>query len=351
MVVGLEALQARAAEVECLLARTRAPATARWLPTLAWLRHHRELTPWTVLLRRNGALVGAAPLVRARRRFGYRVGTIGESSLPSALPAVDTVSARALAAAVHRHLRALRAPWVLRLDYLEITDPVLVALMREVPRAVSSRQYSPRLVFQEGTPLNAHLSPNTRSALAKARNRIKRDSLRSEMRWTSDASEISAIVPELIALYQRRTIQLGQNVSLLADAGYRQYFADMVHALAQDGSCRLLTHRLNSELAGYALCLQSADILDVYSNRMAPEWMRYSAGALANAEVIRMAHGDPVISAVDWGTGLQRYKLSGAATMYPHRCLEAWSSDLAYHAWRTIRRAREGRTRGSGGAR
>jgi CelD/BcsL family acetyltransferase involved in cellulose biosynthesis len=149
----------------------------------------------------------------------------------------------------------------------------------------------------------------------------------------------------MMELYQRRTIQLKQNVSLLGDAGYRRYFADMVCALAQDGDCHLLTYRLDSELASYDLCLQSSGVLDVYSNRMAPEWARYSAGALTNAEVVRMAYTDPSISCVDWGPGLQRYKLSGPAAMHPHQSVEAWSSDLARQGRRTMHQIRQwGRT-------
>lgn len=341
VVVGLDNLLRSGHELAGLLRATQAPATARWSPLVTWLKHHPELTAWTVLVRRHGRLVAAAPLVRVRRRLGYRVRTMGESNSPSFLPAVDAVSARALAAALRRHLRALRGPWVLRLHYLRATDPMLEAVLRELPHAAGTRHHTPRLVFTEGAPLNAHLSANTRSALAKARNRIKRDGVRSEMRWTSDTGEICALVPEMMELYQRRTIQLKQDVSLLADAGYRRYFGDMVCALARDGDCRLLTYRLNSELASYALCLQSSGVLYVYSNRMAPEWGRYSAGALTNAEVVRMAYADPSISCVDWGPGPQRYTLSGPATMHPHQSVEAWSSGLARRTRRTMGRIRQ----------
>jgi CelD/BcsL family acetyltransferase involved in cellulose biosynthesis len=251
-----------------------------------------------------------------------------------------------LAVALARNLRAIRIPWVLHLRCLELADPAVAAITEELAVTRSDNGVSPRINFSSGDPLTAYLSRNTRSALAKAHNRIKNAGLAIEMRWTREPEEMTAIVPEILRLYRKRSLQLGHDVPVLANADYRSYladcasFVDVVHSYGEAGLARLLTLRLNGQLASYALCLESAGTMLVYSNRMSPDWARYSAGAITNAEVVRTAHSDRGIRCLDWGTGLQRYKLSGGATLHPHQNIHAWSSEMAREAWVWTQRAR-----------
>jgi hypothetical protein len=258
---------------------------------------------------------------------------MGERHLPSWLPARDPEAAVALAEAITQSLANLRRPWVLHLTFLDRLDAVIKALKEKLATTHSEYDLAPRLNFGAGQPLNSYLSRNTRSALAKARNRIGRAGLTQQLAWTSDVAEIDSAVPEILDLYQRRTIELNQDVSLLADIAYRRFFTDMAHAYAFDGLARLVTLRLDGMLASYAICLKWAGTVLVYSNRMAPEFGKYSAGALTNAEVVRACHADPSVDCVDWGNGIQRYKLSGDVTLYPYEHLDAWSSDSAHRAW------------------
>jgi hypothetical protein len=266
-----------------------------------------------------------------------------------------------LAVALARSLRAIRNPWVLHLRCLELADPAVAAITEELAVTRSDNGVSPRINFSSGEPLTAYLSRNTRSALAKAHNRIKNAGLVIEMRWTREPEEIDAIVPEILRLCRKRSSQLGHDVdvrldrierqhldgSVLANADYRSYlarcasFVDVVHSYGEAGVARLLTLRLNGQLASYALCLESAGTMLVYSNMMSPDWARYSAGAISNAEVVRTAHSDGGIRCLDWGTGLQRYKLSGGATLHPHQNIHAWSSEMAREAWVWTQRARQ----------
>src|SRR5436309_10940464 len=64
-------------------------------------------------------------------------------------------------------------------------------------------------------------------------------------------------------------------------------------------------------------------------NRVSPAWLRYSPGTIANGEVVRHAFEDPSCHGVNWGGGLQRYKLSGEVTLVPCQTLYAWSSAAA----------------------
>jgi hypothetical protein len=330
---GLDELLDKATMLDALLTATDAPATARWLPLLAWLRHNPTLTPWSVLVHRDRQIVAAALLVRSSHWGAFKFETMGEAHLPSWLPARDAGSAAALAGALVESVRAVHGPWVLHLRHLELGDPVASAVSMEFGVASTTRGVSPRLDFRPGEPLNTYLSRNTRSALAKARNRVARTGLASEMTWTTSTAQIDAVVPEILDLYQRRNVQLQQNVGLLTNADYRRFFADMVHAYAEDGRLRLLTFRLDQQLVSYAMCLESAGTLFVYSNRMSPDGAKHSAGTTTNAEVVRMAHGDPTIRCVDWGTGLQRYKLSGEVTLHPHEDVDVWPSEPARRAW------------------
>jgi hypothetical protein len=321
-----------------LLVDTGAPASARWAPLAVWLSHNPKLTPWSLFVRRDGVVVAALVLTREFRLGAYKFETVGETNLPGWLPARDPESARALAVALASSLDAVSIPWVLHLNYLESTDPVLVAIKDQLARTTSETVASPCLDFREGEPLTTYLSANTRSALAKARNRIKNAGLVAEMEWTSSTAEIDSLLPTIMELYQRRTAQLGQFPNLLTDAAYRRFFADMAHAFAAEGLLRLLMYRLDGELASYAMCLQSGDTMLVYSNRMAPEWARYSPGAITNAEVVRVAHADPGVHSVDWGAGLQRYKMSGDVTLHPHANTHAWSSESVQRVWSWLHR-------------
>ena len=62
---------------------------------------------------------------------------------------------------------------------------------------------------------------------------------------------------------------------------------------ARAGRARLVEVRIDGALAAYAMCFHAGDSLWVYSNAVSPEFTRYSAGTIANAEVVRLAHADP----------------------------------------------------------
>jgi CelD/BcsL family acetyltransferase involved in cellulose biosynthesis len=350
VVVGFDELMRYSEALDALLRSADAPAAARWGPLVTWMRHHRRMTPWAVLARRNGEVVAAALLVRVRRGAAYRFETMGEAHLPSWIPARDPDSAAELASALSRELAAIRRPWVMHLRALETTDPVAAEIVKRLRVVRSEQEFcSPRLEFVQGEPLNSYLSRNTRSAAAKARNRIKRANLVCEMGWTRDLAAIDSAIPEIADLYQKRNVQRNQSVGLLEDARYRSFFTDMMHTYAADGLVRLLTLRLEGQLASYALCLEGGGLLFVYSNRTSADWLEFSPGRIANAEVVRTAYEDPQIRAVDWGSGIERYKISSDAALHPYEVVNAWSSKTARYAWthlhgrRSLRPARPGR--------
>jgi CelD/BcsL family acetyltransferase involved in cellulose biosynthesis len=260
-------------------------------------------------------------------RFGcWKIGPAGVEGEPACLAAADPPAATALATAVRRALGQLDRPWLLRLTDLPDPDPVAAALMTELP--ISTRHPgpdAPQLRFAPGQPLTAYLSRNTRAAVAKARNRIVRDGLTAHTAWTAAPGQVAAALPEVMAVHRQCSLQV-HGRSAFDDPVAAMFFDAVVRRHASAGKVRLLTLRLDRALAAFALCLLDRDTLWVYANMVSPDWLRYSAGTISNAEVVSWAYTTPEIGGVDWGTGVQRYKLSGAVTLPPSRHLYAWSS-------------------------
>ncbi len=318
------------AELDNLFDRADAPLAARWPSLDTWLRHHPQDEPWAVLVRRGarlgGELAGAAVLARQLRLGCWKLGPAGVEGEPVCLAAADPPATTALATAIRHALGQLDRPWLLRLTDLPDPDPVATALLAGLP--ISARQPgpdAPQLRFVPGQPLTAYLSRNTRAAVAKARNRIGGDGLTADIAWTAAPGEVAAALPEVMDVHRRRSIQV-HGSSAFNDPVAAVYFDAVVRRHASAGNVRLLTLRLDRALAAFALCLLDRDMLWVYANMVSPDWLRYSAGTISNAEVVRWAYTAPETTGVDWGTGLQRYKLSGAVTLRPSQHLYAWSS-------------------------
>jgi hypothetical protein len=312
--------------IDEVLAATEAPASARWGAFEVWLRHHPHVEPWVVTVGSENQITAAALLTRELRAGVLKFDTATLPGEPNWLPALDSASASELARAISQGLNAIHQPWLLHIRNLPDPDPVVTALCDEL--AVSTLEPGievPRLYFAPGEPLNRYLSHNTRSAVAKARNRIDGAGLDRQLAWTSDEAEVDKALPEIVDVCWRRNHQLGRG-SGVAEAGELALFTDIVHTNARAGRVRLLTHRFSDSLAAYALCFQTAGNLWVFSNSVSPDWLNYSAGTITNAEVVKAAHEDPTITCVDWGGGSQRYKLSGEAKLVQLQNLDAWSS-------------------------
>jgi len=161
-------------------------------------------------------------LARSRRFRTYKFSTIGEANVPTCLAAIDAASADLLATALTEQLDAVEAPWRMRLNMLEINDPVVDGLTKRLTCSRVRRGLdAPRLHFDQGDTINHYLSRNTRSAAAKARNRIKNDSLDLEISWVLEPTEIANLVPAIVDVYRDRSIQKNQNVGLLEDIDYQ----------------------------------------------------------------------------------------------------------------------------------
>jgi Acetyltransferase (GNAT) domain len=333
LVTTHEGLARFAEPLDALLAQSGAPASARLGVIQTWFRHRPGQAPWCVLLPAGGEVLAAAVLCRSTRAGRHVIKKAGEPGEPSWLATAHPHLAVSLAQAMGRALDSLQQPWVLNVADLPERDPVVAALggVLRFSSTVLSAQV-PRLYFVPGRPLKHYVSCNTRSVVNRALGRITAAGLSSELAWTRDPARIGECLPDLLDVHRRRNHQL-RGSSLLDQPNEAALFVDTLLEHARSHRLRLLTLRLDGSLAAFAICLEGAGGLWVYANLASPDWLAFSPGTVVNAEVVRAAHADPAINCLDWGAGLQRYKLSGEVTVDRFQDLRAWSSRSNRLAW------------------
>jgi CelD/BcsL family acetyltransferase involved in cellulose biosynthesis len=306
----------------------------------SWRCANREWTPLAVEIEHAGALTAAA-LIGYRARPGLtqamRLGSPEEAGGITARSADDVGR---LARGVKSALDDLGRPWVLRLAHLPIRDAAthqFIAAFEHV--ALCGQCNGVRLRLAEDASLSHVTTQNLRNAVAKARNRIDRDRRRLMMTWLTTPEEIDAVLPDVVRIHKARNIQLRGTSRLDNPATYHEFIA-RVRAHAREDRVRLVTTRIDDVLAAFALCLIDGRTLHVYANLVAPEWLAYSAGTITNHAVVKWAWSSRRVDIVDWGLGVQRYKLSGPTELDPHATYEIFSSRAAQRAVMARRRIR-----------
>ena len=218
-------------------------------------------------------------------------------------------------------LAARRRPWTLRLQQLPVNDPFTLALSDRLPAAELAPGAGLPVVRVNGTA--DPRSRNLRGAEANARNRIARAGLTFVVRWVRLPDAVAERIPEIRAVHHARDVQMRGTSQLDDPRGAVFYEALLRRHL---GRVELLELRLDDELAAYVLWIRNGSSRLVLDNRVAPRWGEYRAGLIANNVALRAAATDPAVSELDWGAGVQRYKLQSASEVIPHEILTAWSS-------------------------
>lgn len=298
-------------------------AGRRWLES--WIRAFPRWEPWMLALLADDEPLAVAPLGRRFGRSGIEVTSIGADQLnESPVAARDELGVAGLAASIAHALESLDAPWSLRLPQLPAGSPLTSALQEHLaPTVVEPGSPRPVMRLDRREPPPARLTANTRSALAKARNRIAREGHQLGMEWVGEWDRIRTLLPEMMSIHRARDVEL-RGVSLLDDPEEAEFYHQVLVRHAE--LWRVLVVRIDGALAGYAICLADRRTLRVWDNRVSPDWRRYSAGLIANAEVVARAARDPAFDEVDWGCGVQRYKASMSNQVVETETLRAWSS-------------------------
>jgi hypothetical protein len=173
------------------------------------------------------------------------------------------------------------------------------------------------------------MSSNLRGAEAKARNRIARAGHRLEERWIIEPAQIAKRVPEIRCVHRARDLQL-RGSSLLDDEAEGAFWDALVRRHLDQ--LDLLELRLDGDLAAYLLWIRNGRVRNVLDNRVSPRSTAFSCGLIVNNVALRVAAADPAVQILDWGAGVQRYKLQSANKVIPHEQLVAWSSGTVRHA-------------------
>jgi CelD/BcsL family acetyltransferase involved in cellulose biosynthesis len=323
---GIQNITSRYLDFDYIFHKISAPPTGRWTGINIWMETYQNYEPWGVLIERNDEVVAAVILTR-HRRFGiWHIGKPGGNFDPVYFGALDDDADKQLAKAIVDAVNEFGGPWILEVPDLPHVDPVVTQLMIYWPCSQSMLTTPmPCLLFKPGAPLNNYLSKNTRAAVAKARNRIKREGIQMREEWIRDPERIIGLLPQIQNIYLSRDHQLYKN-SIIDDAKAKRFFEVFIAEHARLDLIELLVLYLENELAAFAVCLVDNTELMVLVNRASPEWLHYSPGTIVNAEVVRHAYECPHYSGINWGGEPQRYKLSGEVTLIPRRTLYAWSS-------------------------
>ncbi len=336
VVAGLPGFASWAGRWDRLVDEVGAPVSMRSYSVSAWARARPDRALRVVLVERDGVLVaGAAVTVRHTASGRVLIDKAGSSGEPFRLLHRDASAGNALATTLLDACRGEDRRWSLRIEDLPELDEVATRLLQvTAARAVSHRVTpTPVLDVTSGRPVDQVLSRNVRSAVNRARNVARREGREVTMTWHEDPHEVESMLPELIDLHIRRNEQL-RGTALLSERVEREIWVDTLRGHADAGVLRLLVARVDGRLAAFAVGLLDHRRLWVWSNYVAPEWRRLSAGTLANAEVVRAAHADPGIDVVDWGAGVQRYKMSGGATLQQAQTLRVWGRRRDAVRWR-----------------
>jgi hypothetical protein len=340
---GRDQISDYGAQLDLLFSETLAPATVSWPLMESWLRHNPAVEPMGVLIWNHRQLI-AAGLFALKYGNGFcRVSKIGVEGEPYGLGARDVRAGSLLGDGLRQALQNIGMPWFICLTDLPDADPVAGAVtVRLKSSKLAICTHSPQLWFDRQSGLNRYLSQNTRSAVAKAKNRINRDGLAIDMQWLSQCGPIERILDEITEVHRERNRQK-RGYALLDDPAAAALFRETVLIHARAERIRLLTLHLAGSLAAFAIGVLDRGMLWIYANLASPNWLRYSPGVILNAEVVRSAYSNPAIKGVNWGPGLQRYKMSGDVKLVPSLKLMGWSSGpmrLAWLGYDTLRQAR-----------
>jgi hypothetical protein len=312
-----------------LLARLHAAADVHVSARLAWMRAWLDAypawRPWVIALPEGGELRAAAALAERRYAGIAQIRCLGHTQLDEATIASRTdADAADLAAAVAVRLRTAHLPWTMHLRQL----PADGVFTRELSARLTTVQITaaagrPLVHFSDATDPRRVCSRNLRSAEAKARNRIARAGLALTTRWIGTPAGVAERLPEIRAVHHARDVQL-RGASKLDHPREGAFYDALLRRHLE--RLELLELRLDGDLAAYVLWIRAGGARLVLDNRVAPRWSDFSAGLIANNVALRAAAADPGVQELDWGAGVQRYKLQSANAVIPHEELRAWSS-------------------------
>jgi CelD/BcsL family acetyltransferase involved in cellulose biosynthesis len=328
LLTGAHALDILSERLDDLHAATACPVTARrpWLS--AWLRCYPQQEPVALVVEdADGRLQGAALLARRRRMGLTQVVAMGHGPSDEArLPVRSGAAAEELGRALAEFVTSLPQPWRLLLRHFPQDDPVITLLadrLRHVQLIPGS--VSPVTRFNTDRSLRAYVSRNHHQQVKRMHNRIIREGLSVNIAHLRKADDVAAVIDEVETLCYARDVQ-ARGWSALQNGSAGRFFRDVVLDHADREEVELTTLRLDGQLAAYVLCFRDGGAYRMWSCRVAPAWLRYGVGRLANNAALEHALSDQDSTAFDWMRGDEGYKQSMANHIEQAQDVLAWSS-------------------------
>jgi len=328
LLAGPDALDVLAERLDDLHAATDCPITARrpWLA--AWVRSYRHHQPVALVVEDPDRTLTGATLLARRRRLGLTdIVAMGHGpSDDTRLPARSGAAAEELGEALAAFLTSLPPPWRLMLRHLPQDDPVITALTDRLRHVVVlPGSVSPVTRFTADRNVRAYVSRNHYQQVKRMHNRILREGLSIDIAHLRKPGDVAAVLDEVEMLCHARDVQK-RGWSTLRDTSAGPFFGQVVLDHADRGEVELTTLRLDGQLAAYVLCFRDGPACRMWSCRVAPAYLRYGAGRLANHAALEHALSDPDCKAFDWMRGDESYKRSMANHVEQSYDVVAWSS-------------------------
>jgi Acetyltransferase (GNAT) domain len=324
VVVGFEHLRPHGRELDALVGRCGAPATAGTAWVFAALAHDPVAEPWGVLVRDDAGLLTAAavlvdvpddPAERShpglhRREVSEDEGT-GEVRLAgagsghrTALLADGADAAARLGRDLAELFSARAGSWRVDLGPLEPGSPVVAELTDSLPGlAVDLVEAVPVVVRTGSAVAEDYLPTGVRRTLRKASNRLDRDGRELTVRFSRDRNRVVRMLPTLEECHRDRDHARGR-VSDLDDAEGRLLWHARMRGLAEVGVLELATARIDGQLAAYVLGVVDGTSYRVLEGHLVTEWARYAPGRLLETAVLQRMLDDESLQCLDWMTAV-----------------------------------------------
>lgn len=137
----------------------------------------------------------------------------------------------------------------------------------------------------------AGLSRNTKEAIRKAHNALKRDQRRVEFMARATPDEIGSELPRFFELHRSRAEATGavRHPNVFERGRHRSFLADVTAAMAAEGLVRLFVLRVDGAAVAMRLGFVLGDTLYFYYSGFDPAFARYSVMTRLFIEAVRWA--------------------------------------------------------------
>ncbi len=310
---GLAEIGAISDQIHSLQEEAGVPIMARWSWLETWAQCFDSWKPVMVGVRSTdtGQLVACALLATRERAEGTAIVAMGHgSSLCSALPAINTEAADALAHAIAEMLSDIPGTWSLDLEQVYDLDPVMLALSDILEHAqVLPELRIPRVLFAAEHRPDTILSKSMRKQLRRSKNKITADGLEMTIGFDRGRAITAELIDEVEAVHISRD-RAARRQSDLDRPAERDFWRKVVEGgMSNQWEVEIATLRLDGVLAAYVVAILDGETYRIYDGRMNTDCQDYSPGRLVEAAALNRALTDTRFKVLDWMNGVAAEKL------------------------------------------